>query len=245
MASPHLFTHLFHGGVIISTRKLVYDSGAAEDSIKSLMQSQHKAVLRDLRKGTFDDKIDQYLGDAPGLLPRGSNAEEHEDRAADPERASAPVLPPADPALRADTDADPFELSTPPPKPRTQTAERKSSSTKVRSNLPPAVLADDAPTLNEGAAAAIFAAISAANSGVPMPGPSFGPHPTEPAIEIELELDADDDHDDAAPRRAPRDTDVVAVADLTTPMAEPVDARAATLHAPPHSHPRAQSAVGA
>ena len=29
--SPHLFTHLFYGGTIISTRKLVYDAGAAED----------------------------------------------------------------------------------------------------------------------------------------------------------------------------------------------------------------------
>jgi hypothetical protein len=71
--SPHLFTHLFHGGVIVSTRKLVYDAGSAEDTIKSLMQAQHKAVLKDLKRGTFDDKIDQYLGGTPGLLPRGSD----------------------------------------------------------------------------------------------------------------------------------------------------------------------------
>ena len=30
LLSPHLFTHLFYGGVILSTRKLVYDAGAAE-----------------------------------------------------------------------------------------------------------------------------------------------------------------------------------------------------------------------
>ncbi len=53
--SPHLFTHMFHGGVIVSTRKLVYDAGSAEDSIKSLMQAQHKAVLKDLKRGQFDD----------------------------------------------------------------------------------------------------------------------------------------------------------------------------------------------
>jgi hypothetical protein len=69
--SPHLFTHLFHHGVIVSTRKLVYDAGSAEESIKSLMQAQHKAVLKDLRRGHFDDKIDSYLGGTPGLLPRG------------------------------------------------------------------------------------------------------------------------------------------------------------------------------
>ena len=71
VASPHLFTHLFHHGVIVSTRKLDYDAGSAEESIKSLMQAQHKAVLKDLRRGTFDDKIDSYLGGTPGLLPRG------------------------------------------------------------------------------------------------------------------------------------------------------------------------------
>jgi len=67
--SPHLFTHLFHEGVIVSTRKLVYDAGAAEDAIKALMQAQHKAVMKDLKNGSFDDKIDQYLGGTPGLEP--------------------------------------------------------------------------------------------------------------------------------------------------------------------------------
>ncbi|MFT3695184.1 MAG: hypothetical protein QM831_18750 [Kofleriaceae bacterium] len=68
--SPHLFTHLFHEGVIVSTRKLVYDAGASEDAIKALMQAQHKAVLKDLKLRMFDDKIDAYLGAVPGLEPR-------------------------------------------------------------------------------------------------------------------------------------------------------------------------------
>jgi len=70
--SPHLFTHLFYEGVIVSTRKLVYDASASEDAIKSLMQAQHKAVLKDLNKHTFDDKIDAYLAGTPGLEPRES-----------------------------------------------------------------------------------------------------------------------------------------------------------------------------
>ncbi|HUS68499.1 MAG TPA: hypothetical protein VMZ28_28385 [Kofleriaceae bacterium] len=69
VGNPHIFTHLFHGGVIISTRKLVYDNGSAEESIKSLMQAQHKAVLKDLKSATFDEKIDAYLGGTPGLEP--------------------------------------------------------------------------------------------------------------------------------------------------------------------------------
>lgn len=68
--SPHLFTHLFHGGVIVSTRKLVYDAGASPEAIKALMQAQHKAVLKDLNKGAFDQKIDHYLAGTPGLEPR-------------------------------------------------------------------------------------------------------------------------------------------------------------------------------
>src|SRR5688572_14907178 len=90
--SPHLFTHLFHAGVIVSTRKLVYDAGSGEDSIKSLMQAQHKAVLKDLRKGTFDDKIDQYLGGTPGLLPRGA-VDPGAEPPAELARASSSQLP--------------------------------------------------------------------------------------------------------------------------------------------------------
>ena len=74
--SPHVFTHLFHGGVILSTRKLVYDAGASEDVIRSLMQAQHRATLKELRRGQYDDKIDEYLGGYAGLLPRGSSSEE-------------------------------------------------------------------------------------------------------------------------------------------------------------------------
>ncbi len=72
LLNPHLFTHLFHEGVIVSTRKLVYDAGSNEEAIKALMQAQHKAVMKDLRKGTFDEKIDQYMSHVPGLEPRGS-----------------------------------------------------------------------------------------------------------------------------------------------------------------------------
>ena len=74
LKAPHVFTHLFHGGVIVSTRKLVYDAGTVEEGIKALMQSQHKAVMKELRKGTFDAKIDEYLGDSPGLVPVGGEA---------------------------------------------------------------------------------------------------------------------------------------------------------------------------
>ena len=97
--SPHLFTHLFYGGTIISTRKLVYDAGAAEDAIKALMQAQHKAVMKDLKHGSFDEKIDQYLAGTPGLEPRAAAT-------ARVPRASTPELTPTVKQERAETDLD-------------------------------------------------------------------------------------------------------------------------------------------
>jgi hypothetical protein len=90
ITNPHVFTHLFHGGVILSTRKLVYDASASEDAVKGLMQAQHKAVLKDLKRGNFDDKMDSYLGGTPGLLPRGQGVEG--------EMTAAPAVAPPPPA---------------------------------------------------------------------------------------------------------------------------------------------------
>jgi hypothetical protein len=87
--NPHLFTHLFNGGVIISTRRLDYDRDASEDVVKSLMQSQHKAILKELKGGAFDEKIDRYLGDLPGLEPRSGGA-------APDTAVTQPVLPVVD-----------------------------------------------------------------------------------------------------------------------------------------------------
>jgi hypothetical protein len=97
LLSPHLFTHLFHEGVIVSTRKLVYDPGANEEAIKALMQAQHKAVMKDLRRGTFDEKIDQYLGSVPGLEP--TTAGSTPAAAGRGERAPTEATPPPPEAL--------------------------------------------------------------------------------------------------------------------------------------------------
>ncbi|MCX5747087.1 MAG: hypothetical protein NT062_31845 [Proteobacteria bacterium] len=97
LQNPHLFTHLFHEGVIVSTRKLVYDSGSDEGAIKSLMQAQHKAVMKDLKRGHFDDKIDVYLVDVPGLLPRGEVEERIDGADAAPTQPMEPISPLAEP----------------------------------------------------------------------------------------------------------------------------------------------------
>jgi hypothetical protein len=181
--SPHLFTHLFYEGVIVSTRKLVYDAGASEDAIKALMQAQHKAVLKDLKVHTFDDKIDEYLGGTPGLEPR-----EGPSPAKKPARASEPAVP-AQPAEQPAADPvpelelAPLELEAPvevspprakrssaPPPARTQTAERTSRGSQFRSIPPPAPPPpelDDAGTLSDAQIAAQMQAAATVPTQMP------------------------------------------------------------------------------
>ncbi|GAB4510353.1 MAG: hypothetical protein Tsb0020_27480 [Haliangiales bacterium] len=126
--NPHVFTHLFHGGVILFSRRLDYDAGSDEPLVKTLMQAQHKAVLKDLKRGEFGDKIDEYLGENPDLEPRrardtmpggpaGLSAQEAEagDTLADvvlvPERVASVVSDP--PALEIGPD-DSSEEEWPP-----------------------------------------------------------------------------------------------------------------------------------
>ncbi|MBV8756120.1 MAG: hypothetical protein JO257_02525, partial [Deltaproteobacteria bacterium] len=121
--SPHLFTHLFYGGTIISTRKLVYDAGSAEDAIKALMQAQHKAVMKDLKNGAFDEKIDQYLNGVAGLEPRNATRPNAVPRSSNseltpvPERTERAATDVDSAPIRAATDDDrttPVELSLEP-----------------------------------------------------------------------------------------------------------------------------------
>ncbi len=150
--SPHLFTHLFHEGVIISTRKLVYDSRTSEDAIKALMQAQHKAVLKDLKLRLFDDKIDSYLKDVPGLEPREAGPPPKDDvqgRMSEPEITIEPDsaeiavtragTEPSAPPIEAPQliEVEPLPPGREVPKPRTQTAERTSKSSQFRSVPPP------------------------------------------------------------------------------------------------------------
>jgi hypothetical protein len=65
-ANPHIFTHLFHNGIILSTRKTEYahllGTEDVEDQVRKLMQLQHKDMMKGLLAGQFDDKIVRYFG---------------------------------------------------------------------------------------------------------------------------------------------------------------------------------------
>jgi hypothetical protein len=174
--SPHLFTHLFHGGVIVSTRKLVYDAGANEEAIKALMQAQHKAVMKDLRRGAFDDKIDQYLGGTAGLEPRAPDSIGSVD--------SAPVAAPRTRAteaapVAADLSAD---LSGPATVDLTEPMIALQAKATVP-ELPPLPMEDNSPTLQGDDAIEVIAAVSSQMPPVRAQTPP--PIPARPAAKLD------------------------------------------------------------
>ena len=67
-AHPHIITHLSHGGTIIASEKSSYADRVEESDlplvVKTLMENQHKAVLKRLVAGDFDELIRERLGDA-------------------------------------------------------------------------------------------------------------------------------------------------------------------------------------
>jgi hypothetical protein len=214
LLNPHLFTHLFHEGVIVSTRKYVYDAGSNEEAIKGLMQAQHKAVMKDLRKGSFDDKIDQYLGHLPDLEARGTA----DDRAAARNQRAADAAARAESApieIVHENLSEPIEL---PVKARTGSGDRTIPITALPSEL-------DAPT-DRTAAGEVAAAINQANAPAQSrtktapkvsksadigraptqlanKAPDTEPRDSAPVIELTI-----DDDDELERQRGPRDTAV-------------------------------------
>jgi hypothetical protein len=222
LLNPHLFTHLFHEGVIVSTRKLVYDAGSNEDAIKALMQAQHKAVMKDLRRGAFDEKIDQYLGGTPGLEPRaGADATVPVPRGS---RAPTEQSPPPEEVIAQAQAAMSISEGSPIEIVNEDLSEPIELPIKGSAPPPPE---DDAPTLMGSDAADVAAAVNAANSQ-PAPAqsrtktaertsksqvrqtppagsqsvrqPQGGPRDSYPSIEITSE--------ESGRTRGPRDTSV-------------------------------------
>ncbi|HEY6036371.1 MAG TPA: hypothetical protein VIV58_18970, partial [Kofleriaceae bacterium] len=208
--SPHLFTHLFHEGVIVSTRKLVYDAGASEDAIKALMQAQHKAVLKDLKLQKFDDKIDQYLGNSPGLEPRGrppgerSATEPGEPPVEQIELESGPVKAAAPAAPAPAVPAPAVIEESAPAKQRTQTAERTSRGSQFRSIPPPEAATPDAVE----AAATVPTTSRPTRAATPPPIPArTGASKTSITLDSSPEIEIIQ-HEENSRERGPRDTAV-------------------------------------
>ncbi len=170
--SPRIFTHLYFGGTILASKKLEYDPNAAEDVVRALMQSQHKAILKELKSGKHEVRITAFFHSRGETLDAPA-AEAKETQALDLDAAPEPVKPPApaDVALTttfADTfDDEPTTLD--PPE-----YSAVSSATDVIEELAelatPTPVAIPAPPTITGA----YATVSAERRRVPKPTPVMG-----------------------------------------------------------------------
>src|SRR5512134_2103 len=101
-AHPHVITHLYHGGTILFSEKSSYaefvDVADLPTRVRELMESQHRAVLTKLRKGSFDDSIRERLG---------AVLEDPETRASTRPTETAPLEEPTEPPVPHDAEASP------------------------------------------------------------------------------------------------------------------------------------------
>jgi hypothetical protein len=78
-ANPHIISHLYHGGTILSSEKTSYADQIAttadlETLVRGLIEAQHKEMVRRLKTGEFDGAIAERLG-ADSLADTGGLAE--------------------------------------------------------------------------------------------------------------------------------------------------------------------------
>jgi len=87
--NPHVFTHLFFEGTILSSKKLKYDAEAHEDVVKVQMQQLHKAMIKELMHGAHDERVIAFFA------ARGQEA------FSEPARTAAQLVAPAPAAAAA------------------------------------------------------------------------------------------------------------------------------------------------
>lgn len=106
LENPHVITHLFHGGNIMSSEKRDYSDLIAElpsseldGSIRKVMEGLHKSMLKQLSRGEHDVSIEQRMG--PDVFRVAAT-----DKMLDPpmETTGSPLV--ADPEALAATAAD-------------------------------------------------------------------------------------------------------------------------------------------
>ncbi len=91
----HIFTHVFFDGTIVASNKVNYaqevDATDLDPLVINLMQTSHKDIIRQLRGGSFDDKIVRLIGAHPvsdnsvtSEMPQVAPADERPERAPPP-----------------------------------------------------------------------------------------------------------------------------------------------------------------
>jgi hypothetical protein len=105
--NPRLFTHLYFEGTILSSKRHDYDANSAEETVRGLMQGQHKAILKDLKQSLLDDKLSAFFA-------RRSEPFEFADEITEQQAVPVPIEDPLSAPL--DLDSLPVAIvETPPP----------------------------------------------------------------------------------------------------------------------------------
>jgi hypothetical protein len=111
-AHPHVITHLYHGGTILFSEKSSYagflDASDLPARVRELMESQHRAVLTKLRKGSFDESIKERLG---------AVLEDHETPSSTRPSNTAPLEESTEPPAEHVADTEPAGVSEDPARP--------------------------------------------------------------------------------------------------------------------------------
>ena len=119
LENPHVITHLFHGGNIMSSEKRDYSDLIAElpsseldGSIRKVMEGLHKSMLKQLSRGEHDVSIEQRMG--PDVFRVAAT-----DKMLDPpmETTGSPLV--ADPEALAANAADSVPRAAEPATPET------------------------------------------------------------------------------------------------------------------------------
>jgi hypothetical protein len=121
ISHPHIITHLFaDGGRIVGSKKTSYvqhlGTDTLQDTVKKLMQAQHKAMFIALRDGIYDEAPSEAVNEPTGThpvlseAPPAARSEEPSERkplyqatvpAAQASRTSPAPLPPVNPKIAA------------------------------------------------------------------------------------------------------------------------------------------------
>src|SRR3954466_631602 len=107
VSNPHIFPPLFYEGTILATKRVDYDPTSEVGVVQKLMQAQHKAMLRDLKQGAFDDKISRFFGQ-PVVRERAAGAEK---MTRDPTSGEFESEPRTDPGIPPEVSAEAVRLS--------------------------------------------------------------------------------------------------------------------------------------
>lgn len=90
-ANPHLFTHLFFEGTILASKRHVYDATSSDELVRTLMQGQHKALLKELKGAVHDVRISAFFGARGEFLDPVVEAQATAHKALDLDALEPPV----------------------------------------------------------------------------------------------------------------------------------------------------------